>query len=243
VAEEYTPLDLQISDAELELLPPSALRLIIRKLLEHIARQDQRIKELETEVSQLKARIDQNSSNSNKPPSTDSPYKQNKPKTNKAKSGGRKGHKGHRQQLIPPTKTENVHPGPCTCGCRTFTELRPYRTHQYIELPEIAMTVIHFILYRGKCSKCGKTGKGHTPKRFQTGFGPRLCALVAEIGGIEGNSRQAIQSFCSSVLGINISLGAIQNIIDRASNAIHPHYEAIGEKAHGKTMANSTGSG
>jgi transposase len=55
---------------------------------------------------------------------------------------------------------------------------------------------------------------------------------VAEIGGIEGNSRQAIQSFCASVLGISISLGAIQNIIDRASQAIHPHYEAIGEKAH-----------
>jgi transposase len=93
------------------------------------------------------------------------------------------------------------------------------------------MTVIHFILYRGKCTNCGKTGKGYTPKTFQTGFGPRLCALVAEIGGIEGNSRQAIQAFCSSVLGCNISLGAIQNIIDRVSKAIHPHYEAIGDKA------------
>jgi len=27
-------------------------------------------------------------------------------------------------------------------------DLRPYLTHQVIELPEIAMTVIHFILYR-----------------------------------------------------------------------------------------------
>jgi len=43
---EYTPLDVQLSDAELEQLPPSALRLIIRKLLDHIARQDQRIREL-----------------------------------------------------------------------------------------------------------------------------------------------------------------------------------------------------
>ncbi len=228
---EYAPLDLQISDAELEQLPPSALRPIIRTLLDHNALQDQRIRELTAEVSQLKAKLDQNSSNSNKPPSSNSPYQENTPKPDKKKSGGRKGHKGHRQQLIPPTKTEIVHPGPCTCGCRTFAELRPYHTHQHIELPEIAMTVIHFILYRGKCTNCGKTGKGYTPKTFQTGFGPRLCALVAEIGGIEGNSRQAIQSFCSSVLGIGISLGAIQNIIDRASKAIHPHYEAIGDKA------------
>ncbi|HSV85156.1 MAG TPA: IS66 family transposase [Levilinea sp.] len=231
MAEEYTPLDFQISDAELEQLPPLALRLIIRKLLDHSARQDQRIRELEAEVSQLKARLDQNSSNSNKPPSSDSPYQNTTPKPVKKKSGGRKGHKGHRQELITPTRTELIHPGPCTCGCQTFTAVRPYHTHQHIELPEIAMTVIHFVLHRGKCANCGKTGKGYTPKTFQTGFGPRLCALVAEIGGIEGNSRQAVQSFCSSVLGFSISLGAIQNIIDRVSKATLPHYEAIRDKA------------
>ncbi len=122
-------------------------------------------------------------------------------------------------------------PSPCICCCHTFTELRPYHTHQHIELPEIVMTVIHFTLYRGKCNACGKTGKGYFSETFQTGFGPRLCALVAEIGGIDGNSRQTIQSFCSSVLGFNISLGAIQEIIDRASGAILPHYEAIRDKA------------
>ena len=124
-----------------------------------------------------------------------------------------------------------IYPGPCTCGCETFTEVRPYHAHQHIELPEIEMTVIHRILHRGTCTSCGKTGKGYTPKAFQTGFGPRLCALVADIGGIEGNSRQAIQAFCSSVLDFHISLGAIQNIIDRAAKAILPHDEAIGNKA------------
>ena len=228
---EYTPLDFQLSVAELEQLPPSALRLIIGKLLAHIARQDQRIKILEAEVSQLRTRLGQDSSNSNKPPSSDSPYQETTPKPDKGKPGGRKGHKGHRQQLMPPTRTEVIHPGPCTCGCGTFTALQPYHTHQHIELPEIVMTVIHFILYRGTCTNCGKTGKGYVPKAFQTGFGPRLCALVAEIGGIEGNSRQAIQSFCASVLGFTISLGAIQKSIDRASTAILPHYEAIGDKA------------
>jgi transposase len=54
---------------------------------------------------------------------------------------------------------------------------------------------------------------------------------VAEIGGIDGNSRETIQSFCSSVLGFKISLGAIQKVIDRASKAILPHYEAIKDKA------------
>lgn len=76
---EYTPLDFQLSDADLDQLPVSALRLIIRKLLNHIARQDQRIRELEAEVSQLKARLDQNSSNSNKPPSSTRPTRKTHP--------------------------------------------------------------------------------------------------------------------------------------------------------------------
>jgi len=32
-----------------------------------------------------------------------------------------------------------------------------------------------------------------------------------------------VRSFCSSVLGVPISLGAIQKIIDRASKAINPY--------------------
>jgi transposase len=228
---EYTPLDVQLSDAELEQLPPTALRLMVRKLLNHMTKQDERIKALEAEVSQLRAKLGQDSSNSNKPPSSNSPYQENTPKPDKGKPGGRKGHKGHRQQLMSPTKTEVVHPDSCPCGCQKFTDMRPYHTHQHIELPEIVMTVIHFILYQGKCTACGKTSKGYTPKAFETGFSPRPCALVAEIGGIDGNSRRTIQSFCSSVLNIPISLGAIQKIIDRASKAILPHYEAIRDKA------------
>ncbi|MCK9295219.1 MAG: transposase [Desulfobulbaceae bacterium] len=210
---------------------PSAARQLILLLLEHTARQEKRIKELEAEVSELKAKLNQNSSNSNRPPSSDPPYKEKGAQPKKRKPGGRKGHKGHRQQLMPPTKTKAVHPGPCICGCRTFRNLRPYYTHQHIELPQIVMAVMHFILYKGQCTACGKIGKGYVPAEFSTGFGPRFSALVAEIGGIDGNSRETIQSFCSSVLGVPISLGAVQKIIDRASAAIKPHYESIKDKA------------
>ena len=216
------PPGLEITEADLAELSPTALRIIMH-LLAHTVQQEKRIKELE-------AKINQNSSNSNKPPSSDSPYKE-KGKTKKGKRRDRKGRKGHRQQFMPPTQTVPVNPGPCSCGCRTFKNLQPYYTHQHIELPEIVMTVIHFILYKGKCTACGKTRKGYVPAEYSTGFGPRFSALVAEIGGIDGNSRETIQSFCSSVLGVKISLGAVQKIIDRASAAIKPHYEAIRDRA------------
>jgi transposase len=60
---------------------------------------------------------------------------------------------------------------------------------------------------------------------------PRLSATIAQMAGGQGDSRTIIQDFCSSVLGVPISLGAIQKIIDRVSSAIEPHYQHLGEVA------------
>jgi transposase len=56
--------------------------------------------------------------------------------------------------------------------------------------------------------------------------------LVAELAAVHGNSRRAVQDFLFSVFETPVSQGAIQNILDRISLAIAPHYEAIGEAVH-----------
>jgi transposase len=53
------------------------------------------------------------------------------------------------------------------------------------------------------------------PKEHQTGYAPRLSALIAEMSGIEGNSRQTVRTFCKSVLNFQISTGAIQRVIEK----------------------------
>ena len=68
-------------------------------------------------------------------------------------------------------------------------------------------------------------------QQFRTGYGPRMTAFIAELAGGQGDSRTMIQNVCSSVFNFPISLGAIQKVIDRASQAILPHYEAIGDQA------------
>ena len=50
---------------------------------------------------------------------------------------------------------------------------------------------------------------------------------MAELAGTYGNGRRMVQTFCSSVLGVPISLGAIQKVLDRVSQAINPHYTSI----------------
>jgi transposase len=93
------------------------------------------------------------------------------------------------------------------------------------------MKIDHYILHNCRCPDCGKTAKAALPDDVSTGYGPRLCALVAELSGIKAMSRLDVNGFCESVLNIPISTGTIQKIIDRVSKAIAPSYVRIGQVA------------
>ena len=188
---------------------------------------------LEHRILTLESRLNQNSQNSSRPPSSNSPYDKPPASKNKRKrrGGAKKGHKGHQQTMLKPTEEKVLKPESCSCGNSDFPETEPYYTHQEIELPKIEMTVTHYILHQGQCPVCGKLNKAQIPKGHETGYGPRLSAFIGEVGGIQGNSRTTVKEICASVLGIPISKGAIQKVIDRVSGAIKPHYEAIGRVA------------
>jgi len=187
---------------------------------------------LERRLESLESRLNLDSTNSSKPPSSDIPY--NKPSKNSGKHGkpgAKKGHKGYRQEMLSPDETINVPPKNCSCGCQEYKNVRKFYTHQHLEFPEeIKPKVTHVNMLAGECVNCGKVNKAELPVEYITGYGPRLTAIIATLAGNHGDSRRILQEFCFSVLGFTISLGTIQKIIDRTSEAIKPHYEAIGEK-------------
>lgn len=229
-------MDIQRPFTELDwLTTPEAVRHYIAQLENAIKHQQQQLDRLEKRTENLEKRTKQNSQNSSKPPSSDSPYNKNKRKTKRSgrKKGAQKGHKGHSQTMLEPNKTIPIEPSKCTCGSCQFDpdSMKPYYTHQYIELPKIKMDVLHLVLQSGRCSKCGKTVKAQLPYEYSTGYGPRLSAFIAERSGIHGDSRESVQSFCKSVLDFRISIGAIQNVINRCCEAIKPHYKRIGQVA------------
>ncbi len=191
------------------------------------------IDRLQKEVERLQGRTEKTSQNSSKPPSSDSPFKKAKRKRRKStgKRGARKGHPGKGPTLLSPTQEHPLEPNPCACGHGQLSSLTPYQTHQVMELPPIEMEIHHFILYQGQCSGCGRQLKAQLPREHQTGYGPRVSALVGELSGMHRASRRLVQDFCQSVLNMPICLGTIQKIIDRTSQAILPHYQAIAELA------------
>jgi len=192
-----------------------------------VIRQTEQISQLNERVDQLQGRLKRDSKNSNQPPSSDNPYKTKPKQGGKGKPGGKKGHPGHKQVLLPPTHTETVLPKICPCGNTEFPVTKPYHTHQEVELPKVALDVNHFILHEGPCPSCGLVVKAQVPAGHETGHGPEISALIAELAGVHGNSRNTIRSLLRSVWGYKVSAGAIQKVIDRASEAIKGHYDAI----------------
>ena len=206
---------------------PLAVQAYVRTLRDEVA-------QLHDRVETLEARLAQNSTTSSRPPSSDAPFK--KPRrhttsTTPRKAGGKPGHPGQRQVLLPPTTVKELRPERCTCGSTTFTLTTPYHTHQVLELPPIAMEVTHWVLHQGWCQACRRWSRAHIPAEHTSGYGPRFSALMGELAGTYGNGRRIVQAFCASVLGVPISLGGIQKVLARVTQAIDPYYTVIAQQA------------
>lgn len=197
--------------------PPEVIELLLRLLPENQALRTE-ITHLRARIEELEARLNKNSSNSSKPPSSDSPFVKRPEVAKKSKKPHKR--KGMRQQCLRPTELVELQPGKCSCGCGAIVDPAPYYIQQVIELPAIEANVSHIILYRGHCRVCGKMVKAHIPQAMRTGFGPRVSAMMAALVAIHGDSRRAVQDFMLSVIGVPVSQGAIQKVLDRVSRAI-----------------------
>ena len=205
---------------------PPAVQASLLTVQHHLAQ----LHDLHTRVEALEARLQQDSTTSQRPPSSDNPQK--KPRQRSAsvtprKAGGQPGHAGHRQVLLPPTAVRDLQPDRCACGHTAFALTKPCSTPQVLELPPIALEVTHSVVHQGWCTVCGTWTTAQMPAEQRTGDGPRCSALRGEIAGTHGTSRRTIQDFCASVLGVPISLGASQKVLDRVAQAIEPHDTAI----------------
>jgi transposase len=193
----------------------------------------QRLVQLQQQIERLRNRLQRTAKTSDKPPSSDSPFQRHagNPSKPTGKRGARQGHPGAGPKLHRPTERQAIYPEPCICGQGVPRLTTPYHTHQVMELPSTLMHVTHWVLHQGKCAGCGKWLKARLPKARQSGYGPRLTALTGELSAMHRTSRRGVQDFCRSVLGMSISLGAIQRLIDRTSLAIVPHDAAIARLA------------
>lgn len=204
-----------------------------------VARLQEQNARLEARIVDLEARLGQNSSNSNQPPSSDTPAERGerpKPQGSGRPRGGQPGHKGHRRELLPPEKVsrrQDLFPSSCGgCGRRLpRTEDVDPLIHQVVEIPEVTPDVTEYRMHSVGCS-CGHVTPAPWPTGVSVGMcGPRLLAVIALLTGAYHLSRRQAKQLLGDLLGLEISLGALSKCEERVSEAVAPAVEEVREYA------------
>lgn len=200
-----------------------------------IAEMQSKLDDALKQIEEMATKLNQSSSNSSKPPSSD-PWWKDRPKTphrekGKRKKGGQKGHKGHRRELVAPEQVRNtteVFPETCShCGGKHLVPegSEPVR-HQVTDIPVVEPFTDEWRLNFGLCADCGQTTVAELPEGVpQSNFGPALMALVALLTGVYRVGKRGVQQLLSDVFNVAISLGGISNCERHVSEALETPFD------------------
>jgi transposase len=144
--------------------------------------------ELEERIKSLEERLNKNSRNSSKPPSTDAyAPKKPKPKSRRIKSGkkigGQKGHPGTTLRMVDNPDLTVIHNVNECSSCHTSLEdeeAKDYERRQTFDIPPVTL---HSTEHRAEikpCPKCGHINKAEFPDDVTqpVQYGPRLRAFA-----------------------------------------------------------------
>lgn len=194
--------------------------------------EDQRnqIQAQKKEIELLKEKLNTNSKNSSKPPSSDRFKKAaKKKKKSKRKQGGQPGHKGAFRELLPESEVDHVVPcypaNHCDCGSR-IKPTDKYRRHQSHELPRVKATVTEYQLHTGVCCGCSKIHQSNLPEGVPTGMlGPVAMAKVTTLTGDYKISKRNVTYLLEDFYGLRISIGTVSNVEKVVSAALEAPVE------------------
>jgi transposase len=187
---------------------------------------EHKVEELTQLVLMLKERLDRNSDNSSKPPSSDSPDQRAERRGKGAtggKRGGQPGHTGSKRDLLPKEQVNEFKPlFPAECE-NCFSPLPKaadaVQRYQTVDLPVLKADVIEWLRHRVACPKCRHKTWASMESIPATPFGSRVEAVIGLVTGVYHLSRRVAVSLMSDILGINISLGAVSAVEERVSEA------------------------
>ena len=157
----------------------------IEELLQRIEKLEVELARRDIEIAELKSRLNQNSQNSSKPPSSDKPWllRSGKAPTGK-KRGAQPGHKGVFREPLATKETDTqmlfpVDEGCLHCSVGKIIKRKISRRHQVWEIPEIKPRVTEYQVESGRCNNCGRRSSAELPTWVPKNMlGPRAQALV-----------------------------------------------------------------
>lgn len=203
---------------------PPAARAAIMVLVQQY---EQRLQALQKQVDDLQHRLNQNSTNSSRPPSSDPPHVKRPPPKPKSgrKRGGQPGHERQQRALVQPEQVKQVvslKPPACRrCGHDLRGDDPQPRQHQVAEIPPFQPEVTEYRLHRLTCTECGTRTCASLPEGVPAGaFGPRLQAVLAVLAGGYRLGKRPIRRLAHDLFGLSISTGMIAKLERSTSEAL-----------------------
>jgi len=211
------------------------------------------------EWDKLNQKLNQDSTNSSRAPSTDSPEVKAKRKIEektsnpKQKHGSRKqgaqpGHEAVKRPILPLGDGDvviNCKPEICAhCGASLADESDPEPYRQQHHDFEVIRRTMEYRKHKIKCPCCGHTTEGKLPKEAnESAYGPNVAGLVGELTGQCQMSRRAAATFVEDFTGIPISEGSISNLEKELTEAAQAVMEEIETAAQNAEQGNADETG
>jgi transposase len=195
-----------------------SLKALMVQLLEKIA-------QLEAENAELRRRLGLDSSNSDKPPSSDG-YKKKVvkpglPKDQRGSKGGQEGHKGNTLKRVEQPDHVQTHISrQCRCCGRQFSleEAQILQSRQVFDLPEPKLEVTEHRIGQVEC--CGIPQRGEYPVEVTASvqYGPSVRALITKLSVEHKMPLEQISQLFEDMYGYELNSATIEDILARGYN-------------------------
>ena len=188
------------------------------------------VDKLEQRIKDLEARLNMDSTNSSKPPSTDNKLtKKKKPSnsTSKKKRGAQAGHKGKSLKIVAsPDEIEVLLPTSCSCCGNSLSDIDSlkHEKRQLFDLPEVKMNVTEYQAHSLECKECHTINKAKFPENIKavTQYGNNLKSFISYLNAYQMLPYERIAETIEDLTSHKMSVGSIYNFLNT-------HYDKLEE--------------
>lgn len=201
-------------------------------LVDLILALQEQVRELQAELKELKEQVAKNSSNSNKPPSSDGLNKPPAPKSLREKTarkpGGQPGHEGKTLMQVDKPDRVILHAlDKCPCGnCQEVTlknePLIGHEKRQVFDLPPQRLEVTEHRVEIKRCPCSGQEVRAAFPETVKVAaqYGTRFQGLLVYLNQQQLLPFARVGQLCEDLFGQPISLGTLSEVNARAYAAL-----------------------
>jgi transposase len=204
-------------------------------VIEFIFRQNEIITLLLKKVKELEDRLNKDSHNSSKPPSSDRLSQRGHHKRNRKsgkKRGGQRGHEGTQMKMVEnPDHIIRHEVRSCECCLRSISHVKAKwnRKRQVFDLPTVKFEVTEHQAEIKGCPFCGHVTGAQFPGDITrpAQYGSRIKGIITYLSQYQLLPYERISEFLKDVFEIEVSTGTIYNTNKQAYEAAEKPEEAI----------------